>query len=155
MIDNIITEDIIIQPGDLDKNIKEFLLEQLNINKEKLHSNENGYIINFKKIISYTNKISHITGNIIFTTKAVASVVKPSKGTILNANVTMLINHGILCQYKNIKIWIPSDKMNGYKFAHGIYNKGKDVIKKDDEIQVNILETRYEDHKFSCIALLT
>ena len=97
MIDNIITEDIIIQPEDLDKNISEFLLEQLNINKEKLHSNENGYILNFKKIISYTNKISHITGNIIFTTKSVASVVKPSKGTILNVNVTMLINHGILC----------------------------------------------------------
>tara|TARA_B100001769_G_C21822355_1_gene446963 strand:+ start:233 stop:700 length:468 start_codon:yes stop_codon:yes gene_type:complete len=155
MIDNIITEDIIIHPGDLDKNMNEFLLEQLNNHKEKLHSNDNGYIINFKKIISYTNRISHITGNIIFTTKSIASVVKPSKGTKLNVIVTMLINHGILCQYKNIKVWIPSDKMNGYNFSYGVYKKGQNVIQKDDEIQVHILETRYEDHKFSCIALLT
>ena len=155
MIDSLITEEIVIHPKDLDKNIHDFLLEKLNSNKENIHSRKNGYIINFKDIVSFTNKISHISGNIIYTVKSIASVIKPEKNKIMIAKVNMLINHGILCQYKNIKIWIPSDKMNGYKFSHGVYKKKKEIIKKDDEIQVKILETRYEDHKFSCIALLT
>jgi len=151
----IIYEEIVIKPTDLNKNISDFLLIKLNENKEKIHSKENGYIINFKKIISYTNKISHITGNILFNVKTLATVIKPKKDKIMNATVKMLINHGILCQYKNIKIWIPSDKMDGYKFYYGVYKKNKDKIQKEDEIQVKIIETRYEDHKFSCIALLT
>lgn len=151
----IINKEIIIKPTDLNKNVSDFLLFKLNENKEKIHSKENGYIINFKKIISYTNKISHITGNILFNVKTLATVMNPKKDKIMIATVTMLINHGILCQHKNIKIWIPSDKMNGYKFSYGIYKKNKDKIQKEDEIQVKITETRYEDHKFSCIALLT
>ena len=138
-----------------DKKYKEFLFKTLQEKKDILNSVNNGYILNIKKILNYNNYISPVSSDIIFTVTFLAECLMLKKGLKLDVNVKMIISHGILCNFKNIKIWIPNNKINGYKFKSSIFEKDDDQIKINDKIQVKLVEIRYEKNIFSCIASLT
>jgi len=151
----ILTIDISMSPTRMSEDRDTFLLTTLKENKNKLHSMEDGYIISVLKIINHTNIISPITCNIIFTTKFLVNSIVLKKGVKLLSSVKMILSTGLLCQFQDIKIWIPCGKTGGYKFAYGMYIKNNDEINVDDEVQVQLIEIRYEKKSFSCIAILT
>ena len=146
---------ITMKPSEMGEEVKTFLLRKLKENKKCLNSFTNGYITKILKIVSYENILSVVTANIIFNVVYLAEVIKLKPGIKLLGIVKMTLSTGILCQFQDIKIWIPSGKTAGYKFSASVYTKGQNFIKIGDEIQATILEIRYEKKNFACIASLT
>jgi hypothetical protein len=66
----------------------------------------------------------------------------------------MILAPGMLCNYYDIKIWVPIANTNGFKFISNILIKKKEQISVGSEMNVKISEIRYEKKKFSCIASL-
>ena len=155
MTTRVLNRDISVSPDKINTDYKELMLQTLEANKKLLHSRENGYVTKILKIINYKNIISPVSANIIFNVKFLVETIILKKGLTLLVNVKMIISHGILCNFRNIKIWIPSEQTNGYKYKSSIFEKNEEQIKVNDEIQVKLIEIRYEKNMFSCIALLT
>ena len=155
MEQRIITTNISMSPTRMEEPRGPFLLDTLQKNKHRLHSPEDGYIIKIIKIISFTNVISPVTCNIIFTTKFLAESIILQKGVKLLSSVKMMLGTGLLCQFQDVKIWIPTGKTGGYRYDNGMYIKDDEEINLGDEVQVQLTEMRYEKKSFSCIAVLT
>ena len=155
MEQRIITTNISMSPTRMEEPRGPFLLATLQQNKHRLHSLEDGYIIKILEVISFTNIISPVTCNIIFTTTFLAESIILQKDVKLLAYVKMILGTGLLCQFQDVKIWIPTGKTGGYRYANGVYIKGNEEIVIDDEVQVQLTEIRYEKKSFSCIAVLT
>jgi hypothetical protein len=155
MTTRVLNRDISVSPNKINTDYKELMLQTLEANKKLLHSIKNGYVTKILKIINYKNIISPVSANIIFNVTFLVETIILEKGLILLVNVKMIISHGILCNFKNIKIWIPCEQTNGYKYKSSIFEKNEEQIKVNDEIQVKLIEIRYEKNMFSCIALLT
>ena len=155
MTTRVLNKEISMSPENINKDYKKFMFQTLEDNKNLLHSIKNGYVTKILKIINYKNIISPVSANIIFNVKFLVETIILEKGLTLLVNVKMIISHGILCNFRNIKIWIPSEQTNGYKYKSSIFEKNEEQIKVNDEIQVKLIEIRYEKNMFSCIALLT
>ncbi len=143
-----------MKPCNLDQKPGKYILKKLKEMKETLTSNLAGHVIDILDIISYSNKISDVTEDIIWTVVYKALVFRPRKDQKLEVKVTMVLASGILCNFYGIKIWVPSHLTNGYKFGSNVFRKDDDVIKVSDTIKIIISVVRYDKKAFSCIARL-
>ena len=154
MESRIIIRNVIMEPNDIKEDREKFLLKILRENRAKLHSLEDGFIVKIVKILDKHNIVSNVTGNIIFTVKFLVKSITLKTGLEIPVVVKMVLTPGILCQYYDIKIWIPSIKTNGFKFISNTFIKGKNQIIVGHTITAKLSEIRYEKKSFSCIASL-
>ena len=145
---------VFMPPDKIGEDRKEFLLETMRKNKDKLHSQKDGYIVEVLEIVNWINQVSNISGNIIFKTCVLVNSIVLKKNLEIPVTVTMILAPGILCNYYDIKIWIPILNTNGFKFISNTLIKKKLQISVGSTVDVKILEIRYEKKKFSCIASL-
>ena len=68
----------------------------------------------------------------------------------------MIFNHGIFCEKSNLKLLIPINNLSSYNFDNKKkqFSKPGIILKKDDTIQVEITNIRYNKHNFNCIGIL-
>ena len=145
---------VFMPPDKIGNDREEFLLQTLKQNRDKLHSQKDGYIVEILKITDWTNQVSNITGNILFKTNLMVNSIILQKNLEIPVSVTMILAPGILCNYYDIKIWVPIANTNGFKFISNMPIKKKQQIAVGSTINVKISEIRYEKKKFSCIASL-
>tara|TARA_Y100001980_G_C14529228_1_gene305018 strand:- start:151 stop:621 length:471 start_codon:yes stop_codon:yes gene_type:complete len=145
---------VFMPPDKIGNDREEFLLQTLKQNRDKLHSQKDGYIVEILKITDWTNQVSNITGNILFKTNLMVNSIILQKNLEIPVSVTMILAPGILCNYYDIKIWVPIANTNGFKFISNMLIKKKQQIAVGSTINVKISEIRYEKKKFSCIASL-
>ncbi len=146
---------VIMKPSEITTDLNEFLIETIRANRQYLNSEEHGCIAKINKIIDHKNIVSPVTANIVYTVEIEVERLLPKKGLKLLVEIKMLLSTGILCQLYDIKFWIPVNKAGGYKYMNNRYIKGDAELHEGDNIQIQILEIRYEKKTFSCIALLT
>ena len=146
---------VIMKPSEITSDLDKFLMETIRTNRQYLNSAEHGCIAKVNKIIDHTNIVSSVTSNIVYTVKIEVERLLPIQGLKLLVEIKMLLSTGILCQLYDIKFWIPATKTGGYKYIHNKYVKKDSELQQGDEVQIQILEIRYEKKTFSCIALLT
>ena len=145
---------VIMPPDKIGDDRKEFLLETLKKSRDKLHSQKDGYIVEILEIIDWSNQVSNITGNILFKTNVMVNSIILKRNLEIPVTVTMILAPGILCNYYDIKIWVPIANTNGFKFISNMLIKKKEQIAVGSTMNVKISEIRYEKKKFSCIASL-
>ncbi len=145
---------VFMPPDKIGTDRREFLLQTLKQNRDKLHSQKDGYIVEIVKIIDWSNQVSNITGNILFNTNLLVNSIILKKNLEIPVTVTMILAPGILCNYYDIKIWVPISNTNGFKFISNMLIKKKQQISVGSTVDVKISEIRYEKKKFSCIASL-
>jgi len=145
---------VFMPPDKIGNDREEFLLQTLKQNRDKLHSQKDGYIVEILKITDWSNQVSNITGNILFKTNVMVNSIILKKKLEIPVSVTMILAPGILCNYYDIKIWVPIANTNGFKFISNMLIKKKQQIAVGSTINVKISEIRYEKKKFSCIASL-
>lgn len=145
---------VFMPPDKIGNDREEFLLQTLKQNRDKLHSQKDGYIVEILKITDWSNQVSNITGNILFKTNVMVNSIILKKKLEIPVAVTMILAPGILCNYYDIKIWVPIANTNGFKFISNMLIKKKQQIAVGSTINVKISEIRYEKKKFSCIASL-
>lgn len=145
---------VFMPPDKIGNDREEFLLQTLKQNRDKLHSQKDGYIVEILKITDWSNQVSNITGNILFKTNVMVNSIVLKKKLEIPVAVTMILAPGILCNYYDIKIWVPIANTNGFKFISNMLIKKKQQIAVGSTINVKITEIRYEKKKFSCIASL-
>ena len=151
----VLKRSVTMPPQMMEENINDFLLLTLQKYRHDLNSKSTGYVTRINKILNYNNKISVVTGNIVFDVTFEADTIFLRKGLKMIVTVKMCLSTGILCQYQEIKIWIPRTKTSGYSFTNGRYQKDGETIEIGENVQVEISGIRYERKVFSCIARLT
>ena len=147
----ILTEKILIKPHNFSSNIIHLLSEKL---KEIPCNEKYGYILDVVKIISYSHLLSRTTGNNIYTVKFEANTLKPKIDKKLNCSVMMILPNGILAEFLDIKLLVPSSKLTDYEYKDQCFYNDKRVISVGDQICISIKNIRYIKNKFNCIGTL-
>ena len=151
MNEQILEKRIIIKPEDFDKNINNVIKEQI---QKFPCSKEYGYIIDIIKIISHESMISRDSGHNIVTVKFEAQTFLPKVGLDIECVVYMIFPQCIFAEYLDIKIVIPLSELTEFTYENQMFKKDDIIIKIGDVLKVEILNTRYKQKNYSCIAKL-
>ena len=142
----------ILKPEYLTNNYKNYLLSDY---KKKYEStgNEFGYIVkvsSIKDIIS-----SNISNNTEIIVESLCNCVifKPEIGLKVRCIIDMIHINGIFVSKYKIKILIPSST-NEYEYKHESFVVGDEEYRIGDEIDVEIVNIRYDKYIYSCIGKL-
>lgn len=152
-----IIQTIAIHPKFLDENIEKAIKDK--IYSIYLHKCEEtiGYVneIIDDSILILNNYISSAGTGIFFKVKFNVNSIKPKEGKEYEGKVCLIFDRGLLLEvFGSIKVFVPIDKTNGYKFVNNFLVKDKKIIKKDDIIQVKILTIKFEKKSYRCIGNL-
>ena len=142
----------ILKPEYLTTNYKNFLLSDY---KKKYEStgNELGYIIkvlNIKDIIS--SNINNST-EIIIESLCNCEIFKPEIGLNVRCVIDMIHVNGIFVSKYKIKILIPSST-NEYEYKYESFVVGGKEYRIGDDIEIEIVNIRYDKYVYSCIGKL-
>ena len=151
MNEQILEKRIIIKPEDFDKNIETSIKEQI---QKFPCSKEYGYIIDIIKIISHESMISRDSAHNVVTVKFKAQTFLPKVGLDVDCVVYMIFPQCIFAEYLNIKIVIPVSELTEFTYENQMFKKDDVIIKIGDALKVEILNTRYKQKNYSCIAKL-
>lgn len=148
---------VYIEPSMLNNSdIPGLVLSLLNSEKTKLNSSERGYVTEILSVVIDGNE-TQIDGRIRLYTTIEFMTVLPTIGEILHPKVGMLLQTGIFCMmHNNISFLVPPVSTLGYKLKGDVYynNETNNTISVGDIIPVEIVDTRYEDKTFNCVAKL-
>jgi len=147
----ILVKKVVIEPKEFHSAIIPALYEKL---KNLACCEEYGYILDVKKIIEYTHMLSRTTGNNIYTIKFEANTLKPKIDKKLNCIVMMVLPNGILAEFLDIKLLVPSSELSDYEYKNQTFYNDQKVISVSDQICVKITDMRYIKNKFNCIGTL-
>ena len=138
-------------PRLLKKGYKQELLN-LYRNKYNTKSIKNGYIININNIVDIISTILDNNNNIIVKSLCDCNIFTPTIGLQTMCNIDMIHINGIFVSKYNIKILIVSDESYTYNNNTFIY---KDTIySKNDQINVELTNIRFEKNIYTCIGKL-
>lgn len=157
----IINQKVSIEAMYLDSDIEYHLLAKLKrIMKDKCTADD-GYFININKITCIgDNTIENANSLVICDVIYEAEVLKPTKGQILSGKVCMVFQHGIFVDiYGKMKVLVPSTSMNNYTYNESDNNFTSPLllektIENGVDIDINIVDIKYEKKQFSCIGKL-
>lgn len=142
----------ILKPEYLTTNYKNHLLSDY---KKKYEStgNELGYIVkvsSIKDIIS-----SNISNNTEIIVESLCNCVifKPEIGLIVRCTIDMIHVNGIFVSKYKIKILIPSST-NEYEYKHESFIVDDKEYRLGDDIDIEIVNIRYDKYIYSCIGKL-
>lgn len=149
----ILNTRVSIAPEDLTKDVKELIRNNLNSRIQKFNSREKGSVVKILNIENFNDRVPGsgiVSLNVSF--KALAFL--PVKGREINCIVERILEVGVVGQFCDVKIWIHSDALGGYKWSNGTFWKENESLAINDQIRVNIMTIRYEKKVFSCIGSL-
>lgn len=155
----IINIRLYLEPKQLNKNYQETLYDLVCDKIEKKCKKNYGYI---NKVISIKEcvyeEIMKMIPNVYFLMQVNIETYMPSIGDKIKINIEFIFNHGIFGSFEKIKVLIPIQNCSNYslkqEFSQLILanNKNqKNIIKKDDIIEIEITNVRFEKENFSCL----
>ena len=147
---------VCIEPEFLVKNYKEHLFKKIKETSENECSKEYGYFLDVKRIIKILD--NNITSNseIVFTVEFEVETLLPIKGKEFEGVICMIFNSGIFVNIKNkLKVLIPLTELTNYIYdsSKNIFimkDDDKNILKKDININICILDMKYSKKQFSC-----
>lgn len=149
---------ICLEPRFLDSKITEHIREKIQHDILGKCDQSYGYVTKiFKNIQIVENIVSTSGSGVFFLVKFGAEVFKPEIGSEYEGRVCMTSPHGIFVEvFGKMKVLIPADKMDGYKFDKSgpYFKKGKKTISEGDTVRIEINMTKYEKQNFNCIGSL-
>ena len=151
-----ITEDIPIECKYLDSNIKEHCFNILKDIMNGYCGFKYGYILEIKKVISLgENKISSANSLAVFNVTYEADTLKPVVGSILKGIVCLVLQNGdgiMVDVYNKMQILIPSSNMKPFVYTKDRFELSNEkFISVGSNIDLEIVASKYEDKKYSCI----
>lgn len=154
----IMERKICVEPSHLDDKIFDHLLEKIRNDILGHCDQEHGYVTKvYNKIKIINNTISTFGPSVFFQVKFEAEVFKPKIGLEYKGKVCMIFQAGIFVEvFDKMKVLIPVDQMNGYKFDKGnsSFKKGGKTVCQNDIVKIKINLIKYEKQNFSCIGNL-
>jgi DNA-directed RNA polymerase subunit E'/Rpb7 len=155
-----VEKQVYLEPSFLDKNIKKHIQNQIEKDMIGNCSQEYGYVMNIGEGIEIlSNSVSNTEVGVYFLVKFRVETLKPESGKKYTGKIFMLFQEGIFIEViQKLKVLVPFDKLAqiGYKYDkdNNTFVKGKNVLKKDTEVQFQIDLIRYEKQNFNCIGSL-
>ncbi len=149
----------VVEPMYLDQNIKQVVETKLREHVIGTCDRSRGYIEDVIEIVEYDNYISNATSQVIYVVIYTAECVKPSIGDKVLARVLNISSDGIFCLiYDKCRTLIPMTKLHD-RYSRTVTKEGtieskEDVIRVGDNILVEIINTRFDNKQYSCIALV-
>lgn len=154
----IMKRKICLEPCYLDDKISEHLLEKIRQEILGHCDQEYGYVTKiYDKIKIISNTISASGPGVFFDVKFGAKVLKPEVGVEYDGTVCMIFPAGIFVEvFEKMKVLIPADQMDGYKFdkEKSFFKKGKKIIDQEHKVRIKINLIKYEKQNFNCIGSL-
>jgi len=153
---------IVIEPTHLGKEFETVLYNKLSEAMLGSCDREHGYITNIVDIVNYENFISNATSQVIFSITYIAECIKPTIGDKVDAKVLSITTDGIFCVIHNrCKTLIPMTKLHD-RYSRNVTRDGTiinkqtstDVIEVGSVIRVEVVNTRYDNKQYSCIAVV-
>ena len=155
---SIISQKVYIKPEHLSHDVEVKILNKLKFSLEDKCTKQYGYIISVNRLVSISdNIISNTSGNIIFEVQCEIEYLKPIIGEHYEAKVIMIFQDGVVVKVQDrFTVFIRSNNMNEYEFDKiaGSYKKGKKEIQVDDDINMEIINIRYEKQNYDGIGKL-
>lgn len=152
-----IEKKICLEPHMLNENISDYLLKKIKNEYIGKCDQNYGYINKiFEDIHILDNIISSASSGVFFRVKFTALANKPEVNSKYEGKVCMIFPNGIFVEvYDKMKVLIPNDKMNPYKYQkNNTYKNGNKVIENGDTVKFQINMIKYEKQKFNCIGSL-
>lgn len=148
----ILTDMFYLEPCDL-HNIKESIINQIELKCKDFCSQDIGYITKFIEIKNIKKNIINRCGTkILFEVEYEIENFKPNVGDIYNAEIIHIFEEGIILLYKKMRILIPKQNLNDNNFNY--INNSYNDWKLGDIINIEIDKIRYVKCRFDCIANL-
>lgn len=155
---NLIKKRICLEPEYLDSNYKTYLFKKIKDNIQNECNREYGYFINLKKIVKIEDNSITSNSEIIFNVEFEVETLLPEKDKEFECIICMIFVSGIFVNVKNkLKILLPISELSNYSYDHAsnsFLSKDKNSkynsLKKDDVINVKILDLKYSKKQFSC-----
>jgi hypothetical protein len=142
----------ILQPNCLTNFYKDHILD---ICKQKYESssNELGYIIKVNYIKDIISSKLNNNSEIVIESLCDCNIFKPEVGIKVNCVIDMIHINGIFVRKYEIKILLPSSN-NDYEYIGNSFKVGKKEYNIGDEIEIEIVNIRYDKFIYSCIGKL-
>ena len=142
----------VLKPEFLLPSYKEHILSEYR-KKYESSANELGYIIKVNSIKDIISSNLNNNSNIIVESLCDCDIFKPDVGIKVRGVIDMIHINGIFVRKYEIKILIPSSG-NDYTYCDNTFKYGGKEYKKGDEIDVEIINIRYDKFIYSCIGKL-
>lgn len=147
---------VCIEPEFLVKNYKEYIFKKIKETTDNECSKEHGYFLDVKRITKILD--NNITSNseIVFTVEFEVETLLPIKGKEFEGTICMIFNSGIFVNIKNkLKVLIPLTELTNYIYDSSknifvLKDDNENILKKDIDIFISILDMRYSKKQFSC-----
>ena len=151
-----IHQKVSIDPKYLDSNISYHILQRIRSIMEDTCTLKYGYIMSVNKIIKLgSNIIAPANSLVIYDVTYEAETILPSPGLILDGDVCMIFENGILVDIcGKTQILVPLENMEGYKFDNNSFVQDKDEICVGCNVTIIITMVKYEKKEFKCIGKL-
>lgn len=148
---------VIIHPTELHSELHSLLVQKI---RQRMVQGEctrdHGYLIEVRDLDRILdNKVSY-DGTVLVRCVFDVTYFKPEVGMEMKENVIDIFEQGIFCNIKNrIRTLIPRVSLVGYTYTKDGYTApGGLVIRQGTQIQIRIMQTRYLNGNYSCIAHL-
>ena len=142
-----------IDPQFLDKNYKISLFKKIKETTTDECNKEYGYFLDVKRILKITDNNISSNSEIVFIVEFEVETLLPEKGKEFEGTVCMIFNSGVFVNIKNkLKVLIPISQLTNYSYnnTENIFVSENKTIKKDDIINICILDIKYSKKQFSC-----
>ncbi len=153
-----IEEKICIESVCLGPQIKKHIYQRLHDKMVGKCNQEYGYILSISdKIKIIDNSLAPAGSGVLFNVKFDIESLKPVENEKYKGKVCMILQHGIFVEVADkLKILIPSDKMNNYKYSKNkkLWKKDGNYINLNDYVTITINLIKYEKKNFNCIGTL-
>ena len=146
-----------VEPKFMISDIRNIILTKIKNKYTKSCSEKNGYILEIMKLNEILfSGINDCNSNLFFKVDCQTKMLLPKIGKKINCKIDMIFQHGIFSGFKNLKVLVPISNLDKWNFdiSSNSFQKGSQLLKVNDFIQVEITEIRYENCKYSCIGKL-
>ena len=142
----------ILKPEFLTSDYKDYLLSDYKRRYEST-GNDLGYIIKVSSIKDIISSNINNNTEIIVESLCDCLIFKPEIGLKVRCAIDMIHVNGIFVSKYTIKILIPSST-NEYEYKHDSFIVGDKEYNIGDEIDIEIVNIRYDKYIYSCIGKL-
>tara|TARA_Y100000591_G_C21702498_1_gene629025 strand:- start:369 stop:833 length:465 start_codon:yes stop_codon:yes gene_type:complete len=142
----------ILEPKYLTASYKEHILD-IYKNKYESSASELGYIVKVNRIKDVISSTLNNNSEIVIESLCDCDLFKPEVGMIVNCVIDMIHVNGIFVRKYEIKILLPSTS-NDYEYIGNSFKVGNKEYKIGDNIDVEIVNIRYDKFIYSCIGKL-
>ena len=152
-----LTQQITIEPEDMNSRLKSTILDLLVQRSVGKCTAANGYTVRVEpefKLLS--NKINAF-GVGIFTVQYTVVSLKPAPGMEMDGTVCMVFDGGLLLDVEErMKVLIPSENLKGYKFSadNSCFVKKSRKLSEGSVVTVKISRAEFRDGQFNCFGEL-